>query len=582
LAAREQTFKLLDLQHRRMGSAKVGILLLTAVVAWLALGKGLFSPLWIAAPALCFAALAVIHERMIKGRLGALRAVTLYRDGIDRLAGRWAGRGCSGSRFRSSKHPYTEDLDIFGPGSLFELLCAARTRTGEERLAAWLGHPSEVPEICSRQGAVIELKHKLDLREDVALAGEEAAEAADLAALRKWASEELSTTPPAIVLAARAITLFSIVAALYAAMGFARLPLELSILVGQSIAFFMRKSHARAAFGLERSARDLQMLSALLARLEIETFQTPILAKLIDRVSGGGELPSKRISRLLGIVTWRDAMRSSLFAIIGIALLWNTHSAIALERWRRENGSLVAAWIDAVSTFEAISSLSRYAYEQQGVTMPDLVESDSVLEAVCLKHPLLTRADATPNTLSINTLARLYIVSGSNMSGKSTLLRTVGINTVLALAGAPVCAERMRIGPLHIGASLRAGDSLQAGVSRFYAEIKRLRQIVDIARESAPALFLLDEILHGTNSHDRTVGAEAVIRALLSAGAVGLVTTHDLALARIADDKSLHAVNVHFQDEMLEGRMVFDYCLRPGVVQKSNAIPLMRAVGLDV
>jgi DNA mismatch repair ATPase MutS len=140
----------------------------------------------------------------------------------------------------------------------------------------------------------------------------------------------------------------------------------------------------------------------------------------------------------------------------------------------------------------------------------------------------------------------------------------------------------MRIGPLHIGASLRAGDSLQAGISRFYAEIKRLRQIVDIARESPPALFLLDEILHGTNSHDRTVGAEAVIRALLGAGAVGLVTTHDLALARIADDKALSAVNVHFQDEMVHGRMVFDYCLRPGVVQKSNAIPLMRAVGLEV
>ncbi len=177
---------------------------------------------------------------------------------------------------------------------------------------------------------------------------------------------------------------------------------------------------------------------------------------------------------------------------------------------------------------------------------------------------------------------QLLIVSGSNMSGKSTLLRALGANVVLALAGAPVRARSLRLTPLSVAASLRTQDSLQEGVSRFYAEIKRLRQVVDIAETRPPALFLLDEILHGTNSHDRRVGAEALARALVRRGAIGLLTTHDLALAAIADDPALHARNVHFEDTMEDGRVVFDYRLLPGTVTRSNALELMRAVGLDV
>ena len=177
---------------------------------------------------------------------------------------------------------------------------------------------------------------------------------------------------------------------------------------------------------------------------------------------------------------------------------------------------------------------------------------------------------------------RVLIVSGSNMSGKSTLLRTLGVNTVLALSGAPVRARALRLTPLQVGASIRIQDSLQAGASRFYAEITRLRQIVDLTAGALPVLFLLDEILHGTNSHDRRIGAEGLVRGLINRGAIGLVTTHDLALARIADELSPRAANVHFEDHLEEGRMIFDYLLRPGVVQKSNALELMRSVGLEV
>ncbi len=199
-----------------------------------------------------------------------------------------------------------------------------------------------------------------------------------------------------------------------------------------------------------------------------------------------------------------------------------------------------------------------------------------------LRHPLLAERQAVPNSLSLDEPARVLIVSGSNMSGKSTLLRTVGVNVVLALAGAPVCAVRLRLAPLLVGASIRIEDSLLEGTSRFYAEITRLSRIVAEADRPAPVLFLLDEILHGTNSHDRLIGATAVVRGLVERGAIGLVTTHDLALARIVDTLGARAANVHFQEDLEDGRLRFDYRLRPGVVQRSTALALMRLVGLDV
>jgi len=186
------------------------------------------------------------------------------------------------------------------------------------------------------------------------------------------------------------------------------------------------------------------------------------------------------------------------------------------------------------------------------------------------------------NDVSLTAGLKVLVVSGSNMSGKSTLLRTVGINAVLALAGAPVRARSLRIAPLALGASIRILDSIQEGTSRFYAEITRLRKLVSLADGPIPLLFLLDELLHGTNSHDRRIGAEAVVRGLVQQGAIGLLTTHDLALAHIVDVLAPHAVNVHFEDHIENGRIAFDYTLRPGVVKKSNALELMRSIGLKV
>jgi len=232
--------------------------------------------------------------------------------------------------------------------------------------------------------------------------------------------------------------------------------------------------------------------------------------------------------------------------------------------------------------FEALSSLAGYAFEHPADPFPTIVGQGPGVEGIGLAHPLLPAARVVANDVALGTDVRVLVVSGSNMSGKSTLLRTLGVNVVLALAGAPVRAQRMAVSPVALGATLRIQDSLQAGKSRFFAEITRLKQIVDLANGPIPVLFLLDELLAGTNSHDRRLGAAGIVQGLVDKGAIGLVTTHDLALAEVVSDLGVHARNVHFSDTFEEGQMRFDYRMREGVVRTSNALALMRSIGLEV
>src|SRR5262249_42593465 len=240
-----------------------------------------------------------------------------------------------------------------------------------------------------------------------------------------------------------------------------------------------------------------------------------------------------------------------------------------LERWREKAGPAIGRWIEVVGQFEALSALATYAWENPADPFPEIVTGPPCFDGEELGHPLLPKAQCVRNSVGPTDELRMLLVSGSNMSGKSTLLRTVGVNAVLALAGAPVRATRLRLTPVVVGATLRIQDSLQAGRSRVYAQILRLRQLGDLARGTPPVLFLLDEIFHGTNSHDRRHGAEAVVRGLVARGALGLVTTHDLALTHIAEALAPRAANVHFADEVVDGTITFDYRMRPGVVQHS-------------
>jgi DNA mismatch repair ATPase MutS len=330
--------------------------------------------------------------------------------------------------------------------------------------------------------------------------------------------------------------------------------------------------------GLHEPSHDLDLLAELLAVVEAAKFESPRLAELHGTLRTHGEPASKRIAQLRRLQELLDSRDNVFVRMFGPLLLWGTQTAMAVENWRAENGPDIARWLDAVAEMEALSALANYAWEHPGDPFPELAE-EAVFEGEEMCHPLLPSAKAVANSVTLAGPVRLYVVSGSNMSGKSTLLRTTGVNAVLALAGAPVRARRVRISRLNLGASIRTQDSLEEGHSRFMAEILRLKQVLDLP---APAFFLLDELLHGTNSHDRSIGAEGLVRALLNRGALGLTTTHDLSLAKVADQLAPAARNVHFEDRLENGRLIFDYRMREGVVQRSNALDLMRAAGLDV
>jgi DNA mismatch repair ATPase MutS len=262
--------------------------------------------------------------------------------------------------------------------------------------------------------------------------------------------------------------------------------------------------------------------------------------------------------------------------------MYTLNVALVAERWRHTHGSVVRSWLEVIGDFEALLSLAGYTHEHPDDPFPEFVEGPASLVGTDLGHPLIPPDRVVRNDVSFSGKVRILLVSGSNMSGKSTLLRTVGINTVLAMAGAPVRARSLQLTELQVGASIRINDSLHDGSSRFYAEITRLRQLFDLVQGGRPLLFLLDELLQGTNSWDRRSGAEGIVRAFAARGAIGLISTHDLALTDISGLQEGALRNVHFQDELRGGRMIFDFKLRDGVVTKSNALELMRSIGLEV
>jgi hypothetical protein len=550
---------------------------------WLGYDTGLF-PAWFAvAFVVVFAGLVVRHDRTIALRKRAERAAAYHEASVARLEDRWAGSGAGGEACRAADHPYGDDLDLFGRGSVFELLCRARTRAGEGRLAAWLLAPAPPAVVALRQDAGRELAGRIDLREDMAVIGEDLGAGLEPEALVRWALEPASLASSWARFAAPTLVAAVVVTAITAAIGSTSIAPFLAALAAEAgFALALRRRVHRILNDVQRPTRDLRLLADALERLERESFAAPHLAALRRALDGDGEAPSARIDRLRRRVDLLDARKNELFAPIAAMLLWGTQCALAIESWRRTSGTAVPVWIDVVAEFEALLSLAAFAFEHPDYTYPAVDAAPPTFDAVGLGHPLLPHAGCVRNDVRLDASRRVLLVSGSNMSGKSTLLRAVGLATVLAQAGAPVRATQLRLSPLSVGASLRIVDSLQTGTSHFYAEVKKLRQIVDLTAGAAPLIFLLDEVLHGTNSHDRRIGAEAVVRELVRRGAIGLVTTHDLALAVIADDPAVAAVNVHFEDQLVDGAMSFDYRMRPGVVQRSNALELMRSVGLDV
>jgi MutS domain V len=579
LAEREALAARLDVQHDRFANARLATVGAVAVVGWAVLGPPRISALWLLLPTAVFAALAVAHARVLRQRESARRAAGFYRRGLARIEGHWHGTGSEGLTHLPDEHPYAADLDLFGHGSLFQLVSSARLGGGEQLLARWLLHAAAPDDVRRRQASVNELRPQVDLRERLALAGDEIVGYLDTTQLAAWgqAPSHLVARWPrfaaAILAATNAVSLgaaflFDAGTGWFAA----------SALASAAFAVWWRRPVSHVLEAANAPVHQLNLLAEVLEIVEREEGSAPELEAIRRRLIHTGAPASVRIHELRRLMDLLSSRRNQFFAPIAALLLWGTQFAWAIEAWRRRNGPFLADWIDAISEFEALCSLAGYAYEHPDDPFPEIVEGEVMFDGDALAHPLL--AAAVPNDVRLDRETRVLVVSGSNMSGKSTLLRTVGVATVLALAGAPVRARRLRLSPLAVGATLRIQDSLQAGRSRFFAELTRLRAIVDATAGPMPVLFLLDELLAGTNSHDRRIGAASLVRGLVERGSIGLVTTHDLALAEVVADLGVHATNVHFSDWFENGEIRFDYRMRPGVVRTSNALELMRAVGL--
>ena len=583
LDQRRSTASRLRDSHRLIGNLRLMTALVGVAVGWFAFGQLTLSPAWLIAPAALFAALVVYHSRVLREYDLASRAVSFYEHGLARLEDRWTGLGESGERFCDPHHVYSDDLDLFGKGSLFQLLSTARTRAGEDTLAGWLLEHPGTADVCARQQAVAELRPSLDLRERLAVHGETVRSGINPASITAWGEQPAVRFPRGSrvltpLFAASALITF----ALYMGGVTDRTPFLVALAAVLAMWFALRAATVKVVNAVESPARDLALLSELLRILEDARFQAPLLADLHTRLGAGGLVASKRIAQLRRLVSLLDWQRHMVFAPIAVVLLWSPQLALAIESWRLRAGTSIGTWIATVGEFEALLSLAGYGFEHPQDPFPEFVDAPGLFDAEGLGHPLMPEAKSIRNNLQLGEKLRLLVVSGSNMSGKSTLLRSIGLNTVLAWAGGPVRARKLALSRVRLGASIRIVDSLQEGRSRFYAEITRLRQILDLTASGDPVLFLIDEMLSGTNSHDRRIGAEAIVRGLLDRGAFGLITTHDLALADIPSHLAYPAVNVHFEDSIEDGSLHFDYLLRPGVVEHSNALELMRSVGLEV
>lgn len=551
------------------------------------------SGLVIAALAIPFAGWILAMRSFLRSRAKALelaRRSNFYERGIDRMEGNWRGKGSTGLEFARESHLYQADLEILGGGSLFELLGTTRSEVGAERLAAFLLDPTSAAEARARQAAVRELREKTALREEVALLGKYQFQNCTGKHLSDWLSLDAISVPRVVPL----FLLFSgAVSLVLGACGYAKVFSWMQILplLGPWLA-------AQAGIGLWLMRRVREHLKALLVlsgdvlvlRRGVELivhqqFHATKLQSLVERLRAGSSAARiRRLERLLMAVERREDLILYGFSLW---LAAGTQLVLATERWRAAHQKQFENWVDAWADFEALSALGCYAHEHAEDEFPELMDGEARFDARDLQHPLLARECCVGNDVALDHETAFCVISGSNMAGKSTFLRTMGLNAVLAAAGGPVRAVGARMSVFNICASISIADSLAEGKSKFLAEVERLRAAISateggLAEDRRPVLFLIDEILSGTNSRDRRVAAEAVIAALVAGGAVGALSTHDLALTEIAGNSDLHGLNVHMQSEDPDEPLAFDYRLKPGILRQTNALAIVKMLGIEV
>ena len=529
-----------------------------------------------------FAVLAVLHEKALRSLQYRARSISFFERGLARLNGRWHGTGETGDRFLDLEHPYARDLDLFGKASLFELLCTARTRSGEETLARWLLSPAAIDEALTRQAAVLDLKERVDFREKLSTLGQTIRIGVHPDALSNWGTSAPILTNRSIAVIAFVLTtlwLLSLIAAGIWHLG----PIALGMTILNTAYYrYLNLRLTQSTDAIEAATADLGLLSSVLQLFEQESFTSLKLVGLQNELKRKGLQPSVAVGRLRRIVDLLESRHNLMGRLLDCVTFWSVHLALSAERWQETFGPEIRSWLNAIGELEALAALSGFAYEHPDNVYPTFTSQGPTFAAVNFAHPLLPASRAIRNDLTLDANLQLIVLSGPNMAGKSTLIRGIGLNVVLAHCGAPVPASSLALSPLAIAASICVSDSLSSGISRFYAEIRRIKLISDLTDGPFPVLFLMDELLSGTNSHDRLKGTTFIVQSLLEKGAIGIISTHDLALTQIPESLGTLAANFHVEDSFENGELIFDYRLKPGIVKASNALELMRSIGLQV
>ncbi|WP_420148490.1 MutS-related protein [Spirosoma sp.] len=503
----------------------------------------------------------------------------------------------TGEPFASPTHYYSGDLDVFGKHSLFRLLNRTYTHEGENRLAAWLKAPSAPDSIRLRQQAVAELQPQIDWRQQFeALAYIEEAVNKSPNELIKWATAADKSPLPVYLNVVR--FLFPVITiGLFVSWLLGYLP-GISVLIGLAIhAAVLSQTTARAkevseqTFEISTALRAFQSLFQQAKQLKGKAIR---LRAIEQALMSDGQSAAEAVGQLSRLTEGLNYRRNPYFYLFfGVVTLWDIHYLYRLEQWRKSHGPDLSRWFEALGELEALISLAGFAYAHPAYVVPDIVDDEFILDFTSAAHPLLPPERSVANSLSLSGSGQTVLITGSNMSGKSTFLRTVGANVVLALAGAVVSAERFWCSPVRVFTSMRTQDSLEESTSSFYAELKRLQTLINLTKQTdatsqsrlphdrLPVLYFLDEILKGTNSADRHRGAEALIRQLHRTTASGFVSTHDLELGQLTDADDF-VRNYHFQSDLLNGELIFDYQLRTGICKSFNASQLMQAIGIEM
>ncbi|MEM0994283.1 MAG: hypothetical protein AAGI49_14685 [Bacteroidota bacterium] len=485
-----------------------------------------------------------------------------------------------GAEFLEVGHPYTLDLDIFGDHSFFQYVNRTTTSVGKSALAAFLSLSATPAQIQARQGAIQELSHLLAWRQDLQAYGDQTKDQAEhLDLLKFWLDTPNFMLDNALYRAALyiapALTLLAIALAFFFPWFIAILPLLFNAYILRKSVQQVNETHRQTTHAGEALAH----YATLIQHIENQNFESPLLQKLSQSFSEGQA--HQQIKRLSYIIEQLN-LRYNIFAFfLNLGALWDLHWVYRLEKWKLKNKALLPNWFDHLAQFEVLSSFGNVYHNNPDWIFPTFHEK-AMISTRELGHPLLHVSKRVCNDFDSPTQGHIKLITGSNMAGKSTFLRSVGLNIALANIGAPVCAKALSLPKLQVYTSMRTQDALHESTSSFYAELKRLQFIIAAVEKGEKIYFLLDEILKGTNSRDRHTGSKALIRQLIEEQGGGIIATHDLELGQLEAQYGGAMENLRIEVEIQDGKLHFDYKLKKGVSESFNATILMQQMGIKV